>query len=379
MKILLVGEFSRLHNSLKEGLTELGHEVKIVGCGDNFKNYPVDFSTTPTITSNTFFFRFINKITTKLFRLNIENIERSFRFYCLLPKLKNYDLIQLINSDAVKTFPAWEIKLYKKLFSQNQKSFLLICGEETPVVKVLLQNKLRYSILTPYFKNPKLKGYFNYTLKYVSKKHTQLYDFIISNCNGCIASDLDYKIPMEQTQTPFTFIPNPVNSKKIKYINNPIGDKIVLFHGINSQSSIKKGSHFFEIALEKIAQKYPEKVEIIIVNSLPYEEYGKILNRAHIVLDQVYSFDQGYNALEAMAKGKVVFTGAEKEFLDYYGLQEDEVAINALPDVDYLVKKLSFLIENQQEITAIGKRARAFIEREHDYVTIATKYLKVWT
>ena len=31
MKVLLVGEYSRLHNSLKEGLQKLGHEVFIVG------------------------------------------------------------------------------------------------------------------------------------------------------------------------------------------------------------------------------------------------------------------------------------------------------------------------------------------------------------
>ena len=44
MKILLVGEYSRLHNSLKEGLVSLGHEVIIVGCGDKFKQFPVDYS-----------------------------------------------------------------------------------------------------------------------------------------------------------------------------------------------------------------------------------------------------------------------------------------------------------------------------------------------
>ena len=42
MKILLVGEYSRLHNSLKEGLVELGHQVTIIATGDHFKNYPVD-------------------------------------------------------------------------------------------------------------------------------------------------------------------------------------------------------------------------------------------------------------------------------------------------------------------------------------------------
>ena len=40
----------------------------------------------------------------------------------------------------------------------------------------------------------------------------------------------------------------------------------------------------------------------------------KNYEQAHIILDQVYAFDQGYNALEAMAKGKVVFTGAEAIF-----------------------------------------------------------------
>ncbi|MES2748457.1 MAG: glycosyltransferase, partial [Bacteroidota bacterium] len=134
---------------------------------------------------------------------------------------------------------------------------------------------------------------------------------------------------------------------------------------------------FFEKALEIIATKYEDVIEIIITESLPYNDYIKLYNKAHIVLDQVYAFDQGYNALEAMAKGKVVFTGAEKEFTSYYQLNE-EVAINALPDVAYLVTELSYLIENKERISAIGKRARNFIENEHQYIKIAEKYLATW-
>ena len=95
------------------------------------------------------------------------------------------------------------------------------------------------------------------------------------------------------------------------------------------------------------------------------------------MLDQVYGFDQGYNALEAMAKGKVVFTGAEKEFVDHYHLTE-KVAINALPNVDYLVHELSHLIENPMEIKKIGAPARQFIEKEHNYIKIARQYLNHW-
>jgi glycosyltransferase involved in cell wall biosynthesis len=80
-----------------------------------------------------------------------------------------------------------------------------------------------------------------------------------------------------------------------------------------------------------------------------------------------------------MAKGKVVFTGAEKEFMEHYNITETErVCVNAIADVDYLVDELSFLIENPEELITIGKRARAFIEKEHDYVKIAEKYLEVW-
>ena len=43
MKILLIGEYSRLHNSLKEGLQKLGNEVTILGFKDGFKDFPVDF------------------------------------------------------------------------------------------------------------------------------------------------------------------------------------------------------------------------------------------------------------------------------------------------------------------------------------------------
>ncbi len=110
---------------------------------------------------------------------------------------------------------------------------------------------------------------------------------------------------------------------------------------------------------------------------MPYDAYIQAYARAHIILDQVYAYDQGYNALEAMAKGKVVFTGAEKEFMEYYQLTE-RVAVNALPDADAIAKELSFLIEHPDALTAIGKRARAFVEKEHDYIKIAQKYVDAW-
>lgn len=377
MRILLVGEFSRLHNSLKEGLTALGHEAHIVGTGDDFKKYPVDFSISSRIVPSNGLFRFCNKVTKRIFKLDLEAQERAFRFRKLLPQLKNYDVVQLINSNAIETSPRSSEKFYGKLFAQNKKKFLLICGDETPIVEVLLKNNLKYSVLTPYFNNPSNKKYYHYTLNYISKPQKRLFEFLKSNCDGIVVSDLDYKIPMEQTDINFSLIPNPINTDKLEFSPMKIDSKIVIFHGINKYSSVKKGSSIFLEALSKIEAKYKDKVEIRTVNSLPYEEYQKHLQSAHILLDQIYSFDQGYNALEAMAQGKVVFTGAETEFQDYYQLSE-KVAINALPDVRAIEEQLSFLIENPEELIKIGKNARTFVEKEHHYIKIAERYLENW-
>ena len=164
---------------------------------------------------------------------------------------------------------------------------------------------------------------------------------------------------------------------KIVHNKLEINTRIVIFLGINRGSYIKKGIPFFEKALAKIKEKYSNKVEILISENIPYNQYITLYNKAHILLDQVYAYDQGYNALEAMAKGKVVFTGSENEFTQHFNLTE-RVAVNALPDVESLVNELSFLIDNPDEIIAIGKRARAFIEKEHHYIKIAEKYLQVW-
>lgn len=377
MKILLVGEYSRLHNSLKEGLTALGHEVTIIGSGDDFKKYNVDYTIFPKFFKNNPFAHFTKKVVYRITGFNLEMTEQGIRFYKLLPKLKGFDHVQLINSDALETHPKFEIFLYKKLLKQNKQMSLLLCGDETPIIDYNLEGKLKYSVLSPYLEDKNLKKLFWYSLKYTENNYRKLFEWVKVHSNVLVTSDLDYELPMQRMgYTPY-FIPNPINTDKIVCNQPEVQDKIVVFLGINRLSYLKKGIHFFEEALRVIKDKYSDKVEIIVAENVPYAEYIQLYDRAHILLDQVYGYDQGYNALEAMAKGKVVFTGAETEFIEHYNLT-NPVAINALPNTQAIVKELSYLIENPSEIAAISKRARIFIENEHNYIKIAQKYLDTW-
>lgn len=377
MKILLLGEYSRLHNSLKEGLVSLGHEVTIVASGDDFKKYDTDYTIDSAFFSRFWFIRKAKNLVYKIISIDLEKIERAVRFYFLLSKLKGFHHVQLINSDAIETYPFLARFLYKKTFKNIESRSLLVCGDETPIIDYLLKKELKYSVLTPYFEDATLRKKFEFPLKYRTKRYRKTFDWLHKNCNALIASDLDYKIPLKAMEYKTHFIPNPINTDTIEFKKLEINTKVVLFLGINRGSSIKKGISFFEKALTLIKEKYNDKVEIIITENIPYHQYISLYNKAHILLDQVYAYDQGYNALEAMAKGKVVFTGAENEFTKQYNLTE-RVAVNALPDVESLVNELSFLIENPEEIIAIGKRARTFIEKEHHYIQIAEKYVEAW-
>lgn len=374
MKILLVGEYSRLHNSLKEGLEAIGHQVTIIASGDYFKNYPADIKLHRSFDKG--LGRKIKIAVYKLFKKDITSIlliKQAFKYKNLL---KNHDVVQLINERALGAQPKDEQKLIRFLKEHNSKLFLLCCGTDYLSVKYAYDKNFRYSILTPFFKGKVTPKEYNNVLSYIKPTYLNHHQFVYKNIQAVIASDMDYHLPMKDHPKYLGLIPNPINTDKISYTENPVNDKIIIFHGINKANFYKKGNDFFEETLKVIKDKYPNKTEIIISENIPYNEYINSYNKAHILLDQIYAYDQGYNALEAMAKGKVVFTGAETEFLDYYKLQEDEVCINALSNVDYLVEKLSWLIENPEKIIEIGFNARKFIENYHDYRKIAQLYVE---
>jgi glycosyltransferase involved in cell wall biosynthesis len=242
-----------------------------------------------------------------------------------------------------------------------------------------MKKKFRYSILTPYFENKVSKREFYPVLSYIEDSYKQLHDFLYKNIKGVISSDIDYHLPLLGYSKYLGLIPNPINTDKVHFTEKQPHDKIIIFHGINKANYYKKGNDLFEEALNVIGNRYKDRVDIISTTDIPYDDYINIYNEAHILLDMVYAYDQGYNALEAMAKGKVVFTGAEQEWLDYYGLEKNKVAINAEPNVDRIVENLEWLINNPEQITLISKNAREFIEKEHNYIKVAQRYIDVWT
>ena len=376
MKILLLGEYNRAHRNLKDALTLLNHDVTVVGFTDGFKKVGVDVEIKNHFTS--YFLRKIRIILLKTFNVDLLGISVKRQLWKIKDKLSRNDVVQLINEAPFMCSSKSEIEIFKLISSWNNTIYLLSCGPDHVNVSYMYGKKFRYSLLTPYFKNlGDLKSYY-YALKYLEPGFIKLHEYIYDEINGVIASDFDYHLPLIGNDKYIGFVPHPINIDILPYYEPNLDGLITIFHGINRNNYYTKGNYIFEEALQLIDPKYQNKYKVLTVENVPYKEYINAIDSCHILLDQVYAYDQGYNALEAMAKGKVVFTGAEQEFLRYYSLEPDTIAINALPNPKDIANKIEWLLENPKNISIISKKARNFVEQNHNHITSAKKQLLLW-
>ncbi|PQB04845.1 glycosyltransferase family protein [Aureitalea marina] len=375
MNILLVGEYSRLHNSLKEGLQKLGHRVVLLSTGDGFKDYPADIKLDRKYTRG--LARKWRILLVRLFNYDPAAADLKKQFFRHYESLKGFDYVQLINESPLEVTPGIEQQAIDWLYQNNGPMYLLCCGTDYLSVQHIYNQRQRYSILTSYFDGKSSAQDHDGALKYLRQDFKELHEFVFKRIHGVIASSIDYDMPMSGHPQYLGMIPNPINVDLLPFQPPRAENPIVILHGINRSSYYKKGNDYFEAALEQVKASYGDRIMIDTVEDLPYQEYIEHVAKADIVLDQVYAFDQGYNALEAMARGKVVLTGAEREFMEHYQLKE-QVAVNVLPDSEQIARVMSELIEAPEKLTQIGRNARDFIAEYHDYVQVAKQYLDNW-
>src|SRR5690606_443848 len=102
-------------------------------------------------------------------------------------------------------------------------------------------------------------------------------------------------------------------------INIPCqNEKVNIFFGVQTGKGLRKGYYIFEEVIERLCEEYPDRVDVNVVENVPYKEYIRSFKGCHIFFDQALSYDKGMNALIGMAAGKVVLSGAEAGALSCY-------------------------------------------------------------
>ena len=365
MKILLLGEFSNVHWTLACALRKLGHEVSVISNGDEWKGYPSDIS-----------------LVRKPGRMG--SIAYLYRVLRLLPKLKGYDVVQLINPVHFIDLKAERgIRIYDYLRKHNKRIFLGAFGYDHYYVYDSIVNRtLRYCD----FYTPTREVHHDWNSAneqdwlHTFKKDANIH--IAKTCDGIISGLYEYDVayrPLFGDKT--TFIPFPIETKDIDegILTMHEGRKLRFFIGIQKARSIYKGTDIMLRALERLVAEYPNDCELLKAESVPFEQYSRMIEDCDILLDQLYGYSPAMNALLAMSKGKIVIGGAEPECYDILDEQTLRPMVNVAPSEQDVYEKLEWLIKNKQQIATMQQQSIEFITKHHSPAKVAQQYIKFWS
>ncbi|MDH6353723.1 glycosyltransferase involved in cell wall biosynthesis [Dysgonomonas sp. PH5-45] len=364
MKILLLGEYSNLHWTLAQGLRSLGHEVTVVSSGDGYKGYRNDIQLKRKGYGKVDTLRYV----AKLLRV--------------LPSFRGYDVVQLINPSFLNLRIERELKAFHFLKRNNGKIFLGAFGDDHYWVKACAEKKLfRYSEFDIPGRTDYIASSKKLMREWIGTEKERVNRQIAEQVDGIIACLYEYYESYKQDfEDKLVYIPAPINTHEISYTQRGIDKTNTnFFIGIQKHRTECKGADVLLRVLEQVHEKYPQNSSLLKAESVPYTRYMQMMTNSDVLLDQLYSYTPGMNALGAMAKGLVVVGGGEPETYEILGETENKPIVNVLPDEQDIFRKLENLIADNEQIADLSRRSRMFIEKHHDYVKVARQYLDFWT
>ena len=353
MRILLLGEYSGLYTNLRDGLRKLGHEAVIAAGGDGWKKITSD------IRFDTDAAPIINKMA--------KNILPFFK----LRQLSGFDVVQIINPLVLYRNFGINRTFLKFILSSNNKIFLSAAGDDSFYAAAVDSQKFRYSPLPDYLKFDLRGRSFPYGESAVIEWNKEL----ASQVHGIIPIAYEYAEAYRNHENVKVTIPMPINVEKIKYSENELTERMVFYHGINRPGF--KGTRHIMKAFEALRDLHAKSAEFITGDSIPYMKYLEVIKKTNVIIDQANSYSCAMNALISMAMGKVVMSGNEPESIRELG-QEHSPVINILPDEKYIISEIEYLLDQRSLIPELGYKSRVFVEKNHDYIDVAQKYLNVW-
>ena len=131
-------------------------------------------------------------------------------------------------------------------------------------------------------------------------------------------------------------------------------------------------------AAKELQHKYPGRIELRIAEGIPFAEYQKLMDSSDVLLDQIYSYGPGMNALLAMSKGIIAVSGGEPEYYDLMGEHDCRPIINVEPTYDSVYHQLENLILHPERLQKLKSESRRYIMRNHDAIKVAQQYEKLY-
>ena len=356
MRILLLGDYSNVHATLSEGFRALGHECVVASDGDKWKNYPrdIDLKREFGLRGNTSFL---------------------WRLMKALPKMRGFDVVQLINPIFFELKAERLAPFYRYLRRHNRKMVMGAFGMDYYWAYVnTYQRPLRYSDFNFGDTIRTDKEAERYRQDMIGTPKETLNRMIANDCDGIVAGLYEYWVTYQQFKNKLTFIPFPIKMPEVS-ASRPESNVVKIFVGISKKRDAYKGIDIMLRAAQAVQEKYPDRLQIQIANGVPFAQYQEMMNSSDAILDQLYSYTPAMNSLLAMTKGIINIGGGEPENYEILGETELRPIVNVLPTFDSCYEEIEKLVLHPERIPLLKQQSIDYVRKHHDYLKVAQQYL----
>ena len=375
MKILLIGEASFLHNTLKKGLVERGHRVTTMSDGNGWHDAPRDINLRRNLRWGKF-----------------GGLWVVWQLLRHLPQLCGNDVVQIHNYQFVPLMYRWNTLLLRFLKLTNRCVVKGCFGDDPQIFRRQAQGVPAYSdtFWSGQLQNTdqhrdRIAEVVEHGAEASWRKTTAMADALVP----CL-----YEYWLDYNEPPYAaklhYIPLPMECEKmvrwcdgemVKCVGNDTpSHPITILIGLQPKRDFMKGAMKIATFVEEVARRHPGKVQIKYVEGVPYDEYMRLLAEADVLVDQLYSYTPSMNSLAAMARGTVVIGGGEEEYYEFIGEDTLRPIINVRPDVpdEENIATIERALFTDGMLERMAQESIQFVHKYHDYRHVAEQYEQLY-
>jgi len=305
------------------------------------------------------------------------------KIYSLLPRLRGFDIVQLINPMFLELRAERILPIYKYLRRHNKHIILDAFGMDWYWVNTCCEKKpLRYSDFNIGQQLRTNSDALAERHDWLGTAKERLNKYIADDCDAIVTGLYEYDVcyrPYFPDKT--HFIPFPIIAPHASLPmphSSLLEEPLTVFIGISKKRSEYKGTDIMLRAAQDIKALYPDKIELRIADGIPFEQYVDMMKGSDVILDQLYSYTPAMNALEAMARGIVVVGGGEPENYEIIHETALRPIINVEPNYDSVFHELQQLVLHPERLPLLQEQSIEYVRRHHDHIKVARQYEKMY-
>lgn len=186
--------------------------------------------------------------------------------------------------------------------------------------------------------------------------------------------DLLWVLPQKKT----SFLPYAVNGGDNARSPFAPGQrkKLKILHAPTNRE--KKGTKFILAAMKTLAQKYPDEVELILIEKMPHQEATRLYLEADLVIDQLLIGWYGAFAIEVMQLGKPVIAYINENDLVHVPKQmAQEVQEAFIPaNIHTIQNVLERCVWDRDLLREKARYGEEYVQKWHDPLAIAKQVIE---